>query len=337
MRINAGKLSFDAQGTVGDQIETLGRTEDIKFSPGRNRLAVTEFEDNQISLFDIEVGEFEDSPPRIVLTGHMRLRSPAFAYPHGISFIDDDTAVIANRNGAVNVIEIPSGEATGGEQPVSPMAVLSSGRLRKFNSPGSVIVHERKPGVYQLLVGNNYIHRVTSHRIDLRKGIRFGRHRVLLERGLNIPDGLCLSSGRKWLAVSNHSSHEVFVYDYTRHLGKFSKPDATLKGVSYPHGLKFTADGRFLLVADAGAPLVHVFETDGSRWEGVYRPVRSVCVMDDETFERGHYNEKEGGPKGLDINEECNVLVTSCAYQPLAFFRLDEILGEELETGSGSE
>jgi len=325
MTNEATKLPVDARDEVSDQIATLGRTEDIKMSPGRNRLAVAEFEDNQVSVFDISVVS-KNCQPQVSLTGHLRLRSPDFAYPHGISFIDDETVVIANRESAVTIVNLPASGKAGQVHTVYPLAVLSSSRLRKLNSPGSVVVHERKPGIYQLLVGNNYIHRVTSHRIDTRKGIGFGRHRILLERNLNIPDGLCLSSDRKWLAVSNHSSHEVFIYDYNRRLGKFAGPDARLKGVSYPHGLKFTRDGRNLLVADAGAPLVHVFATPGASWKGTYQPSHSVRVMDDNTFALGHYNEKEGGPKGLEIDEDWNMLVTTCEHQPLAVFDLNEIL-----------
>ncbi len=328
MIVKAAKLPVDAPNGVGDHIARLGRTEDIKLSPGRRRLAIAEFEDNQVSLFDIGV-TFENNLSRLVFTGHLRLRCPDFAYPHGISFIDDETAVIANREGAVTVISLPPSGKAGQLHTVKPLAVLSSGRLRKLKSPGSVAVHARKPGVYRLLVGNNYIHRVTSHRIDTRKGIRFGWHRVLLERDLNIPDGLCLSSDRKWLAVSNHSSQEVFVYDYGRQLGRFARPDARLQGVAYPHGLKFTRDGRHLLVADAGAPLVHVFETSGTSWKGTYRPSHSVRVMDEDTFALGHYNEKEGGPKGLEFDEEYNTLFTTCANQPLALFELSGFLRKQ--------
>jgi DNA-binding beta-propeller fold protein YncE len=318
-------LSADARPGVRDQAAALGRTEDIKLSPGRNRLAIAEFEDNRISLFDISVTR-KNGHPQVVLTGHLSLGSPGFAYPHGISFIDDETAVIANREGVVTIINLPASGKSGQVQSVAPMAALSSSRLSKLLSPGSVVVYERKPGIHQLLVGNNYIHRVTSHRVDMRKGIRFGGHRVLLERDLNIPDGLCLSSDRKWLAVSNHSSQEVFIYDYTRRLGRFARPGARLQGVAYPHGLKFTRDGHYLLVADAGAPLVHVFKNPGTSWKGTLQPIHSVRVMDQGTFELGHCNEKEGGPKGLEFDEEWNLLMTTCAHQPLAFFSLSDFL-----------
>ncbi|MGH6894014.1 MAG: hypothetical protein ACREEP_17350 [Dongiaceae bacterium] len=88
-------------------------------------------------------------------------------------------------------------------------------------------------------------------------------------------------------------------------------PDGILRCVSYPHGLRFGADDRYVFVADAGAPYVHFYANDGQGWRGVRNPVMSFRVMDEPVFVRGRHNPREGGPKGIDIDRGMNVLVAT--------------------------
>jgi hypothetical protein len=90
--------------------------------------------------------------------------------------------------------------------------------------------------------------------------------------------------------------------------------------------MQFTSDGRFVLVADGGAPYVHIYEKNRSTWRGVHNPIKSVKVMNDEDFLRGRSNAHEGGPKGIDVDNGMNVLAVTCERRPLAFFDLKAIL-----------
>jgi len=90
-------------------------------------------------------------------------------------------------------------------------------------------------------------------------------------------------------------------------------------GVSYPHGVRFTADERTVLVADAGEPFVQLYRSDGV-WEGEHEPDASIRVISEESFARGSYNRYEGGPKGLDVTRDGRLMVTSCHEEPFAFF-----------------
>jgi hypothetical protein len=90
--------------------------------------------------------------------------------------------------------------------------------------------------------------------------------------------------------------------------------------------VRFTADGQFILVADAGSPHVRIYQSDHLGWRGVRDPILSVKVLDDDDFLRGRNNIEEGGPKGLDINNDAGIFVTTCETQPLAFFDLSSIL-----------
>ena len=82
---------------------------------------------------------------------------------------------------------------------------------------------------------------------------------VLLSKDLDIPDGIAQSADGQWIAVSNHNEHTVRVYRNSISLSSSSEPNAILGRINYPHGLRFSACGQYILIADAGLPFVHIF------------------------------------------------------------------------------
>jgi hypothetical protein len=46
--------------------------------------------------------------------------------------------------------------------------------------------------------------------------------------------------------VSNHTTSQVFIYANASALNENSDPDGILRSVCYPHGVRFTSDGRFI-------------------------------------------------------------------------------------------
>ena len=195
-----------------------------------------------------------------------------------------------------------------------------------FQAPGSVAVRSLGQGHHELLVCNNSANTVTRHLIDGTGALVRGE--IVLRRWLDIPDGITLSHDGRWLAVSNHETHTVFLYERSE-IGEDADPVGILRGVSYPHGIRFAADDSYLVVADAGAPYVHVFVPSGGDWEGVGYPAATITVMDDDTFLRGRHNPQEGGPKGIDLDPRSGVLVATSECQPLAFFDLASALDGE--------
>ncbi|HET8529791.1 MAG TPA: hypothetical protein VFO08_01475 [Methylomirabilota bacterium] len=146
-----------------------------------------------------------------------------------------------------------------------------------------------------------------------------------------------MSPERRWIAVSNHTTHNVLLYENSPALNADADPDGILRGIYYPHGLRFSADGRHLFVADAGAPYLHIYAQDPDQWSGVRHPVASIRIMEDAVFERGRRNPEEGGPKGLDIDAGSKVLVVTSECQPLAFFDMPALLQIALAGGSARE
>jgi hypothetical protein len=316
------EIDYEAPDSVRAVVERLGRTEDIRFSPDNRRLAIAAFNRQAVAVLDVEIAE-RSGTRRVILTGAVEIFSTSLTLPHGLDFVDDQTLVVANRNGDVAFFRLPSAGQHRCE--LSPIQVLPAGNDSLVSSPGSVSVVGRDGGARELLVCNNAGHSVTRHSME-RGGGSARSGKLLLKKWLNLPDGLCVSSDRQWIAVSNHNTHGVLLYQWSPSLDESASPDGALRGGYFPHGLRFSPDGRYLFMADAGAPFVHIYANAGESWRGARQPAASVRVMDEPLFLRGRQNPQEGGPKGLDIDRGMNVLVITSEHQPLAFFDLPPIL-----------
>ncbi|CAH1090699.1 glycosyltransferase [Candidatus Nitrotoga sp. 1052] len=301
----------------------LGRTEDVKFSPDGRRLAIAGFNCNKILILEVDF-DFTDIHKNVVISDFVEISSLSLKNPHGLAFLDDKTLIVANRKGGASVLKLPPRGAVNKIVELPELGVIPSNLW--LYSPGSVSAISLKNGLYDVLICNNYAHYVSRHILDMTESLTVKHNEILLAKGLDIPDGVSFSNDGRWIAVSNHGKHCVFLYENTPELTQDSEPSGILHGASFPHGVRFIAEDRFILVADAGAPFVHIYEKSGDCWAGRFDPVNSFRVMNDGVFKLGRNNLQEGGPKGIDVNEDMNVLVTTCEHQPLAFFDLHEAL-----------
>ena len=322
---SGAEIQYTAPQSVRDVIASLGRTEDVRFSPGNRRLAIAAFNRSRIAVFDIDV-TMSAAGKDVALTRAVVISSTHLKRPHGLDFIDDATLIVANREGDAAIFKLPPGEISGRSCELSPIQVMRVGESHFLKSPGSVSVAREDQRLKEILICNNSSNSVTRHLLDRGAGCAVTSSEVLLEKWLDVPDGVSVSRDRRWIAVSNHGTHNVLLYEDASPLSRSADPDGMLRCVHYPHGLRFSADDRHIFVADAGAPYIHLYAKDDQGWRGVRNPVASFRVMDDSVFQRGRHNPQEGGPKGLDIDGGMNVLVVTSEFQPLAFFDLPAIL-----------
>jgi hypothetical protein len=323
-------LEFDATDGVRETIERLGRTEDLRFSPSGRRLAFACYDRARIAVADVHI-ELSSSGPEIAVTRLGLLSAKGLSEPHGVDFADEGTLVVGNRRGGIGVFRV---QDAGGEQTL--VELPGAGPSPLLDSPGSVAVRPLGGGRAEVLACNNWKGTITRHALDPGGAVTGGE--VLAAKLLDLPDGLALSGDGRWLAVSNHDGHNVFVYAYAT-LDERSDPVAVLRGARYPHGLRFDASDDRLLVADAGSPLVHIFERGAHGWSGARYPSATLTVVDEHAFARGNRNPREGGPKGIDVHRDTNVVAVTCEQQRLAFFDAggasarggdDALLGYEL-------
>lgn len=318
------QIEFKASDGVRAALSNLGRTEDVRFSPDNRLLAIAGFGRNRCLILRIDI-EHGPTGPGIFIADHMELTSSGIGEVHGIDFVDDRTLAIANRNGLVAILKLPEGELAGRHCHVEPVRQIRGSPFCKLETPGSVAVKRETNGRLSLLVCNNYAHQVTRHVLS-RRSYRPWRNRVLLKRGLDLPDGIALSHNGQWIAVSSHNTNDIKMFYASAPLGPETEPAGILRNAIYPHGLRFTPDDRHILVADAGSPVIYVYDCE-TDWRGSRAPSRRIVVLDDDTFMRGRTNIQEGGPKGLDIDRSNNVVAITCEEQTLAFFPLASILG----------
>lgn len=320
------RLDLHARGPAQEALQRLGRTEDVRFSPANRKIAIAGYLENSCFIFDVSIGP-GDGRPSVELTDVLEIRSDALEEPHGFDFIDEETLAVANRAGNVTVFRLPSGAGGKGLHRLDPVRTIRRIGLRgKVRSPGSLCVARTQAGRATLYVCNNYADLVSRHDFPTGRSFGFARNAILLKKGMSIPDGIAISPDRTRLAVSSHGTGTVLIFDDSETLSSESEPVAHLHGASYPHGLRFTPDGRFIFVADAGQPVVLLYHCPTSIWRGRYDPVAVIRVLDDETYLRGRYNPAEGGPKGLDVDATGTVLAITCEERSLAFFDLKPLM-----------
>jgi len=318
---------------VAAVIDTIGRTEDIALSPDGTRLLIAGFEANVLALVVFEIDSTNSERPVIELTGVTFVTDPLLAQPHGVDFLTDTTILVANRASEVLIIEVPSpdeGRFGCHNYRSAAKVLLNHESPASVRTPGSLAIR-RFGNLAEVVVCNNYVHDVTRHVIDLADSPVAVDHEVLINSGLQIPDGVAVSPSGTWLAISNHLTHEVLIYRYDEHLRADAEPCGRLQRMSYPHGLRFSADERHLLVADAGLPYIHAYAADDRDWTGSRQPARTARLMDDDTFGRGRYNPQEGGPKGLAFVSDDVIVVTS-EHQRLGFFSRHDLFSGPMQT-----
>ncbi|UVK40469.1 hypothetical protein LHFGNBLO_001939 [Mesorhizobium sp. AR10] len=323
------RIEFKASEAVRAALSAIGRTEDLRFSPDNRLLAIAGFARKRCLILKVEVEPAPDDP-QVTIHDFMELTSEGIGEIHGLDFIDDQTLVVANRDGMIAIFSLPGGEPAGRSREIAPIRQIKGGLFCKLKTPGSVVARQDQRGRVSLLVCNNYRNQVTRHVVDRRWGYRARKNHLLLKHGLDIPDGIALSHDGQWVAVSSHGTNDVKIYSMSAALGPDTEPAGILENANYPHGLRFTGDGRHILVADAGSPMLHIYDSD-TGWNGRHTPSRSVAVLDDETFKRGRASLEEGGPKGLDIDRSGHVVAVTCQEQTLAFFPLASMAGQPLE------
>lgn len=267
---------------------SLGRLEGVRFSPSGRWLAVASYDQDLIYLFSVVF----DEVVRLRLAGSLKAGLRA---PHDLCWLDEDSMVVACRKGPAVFVGV-NGEFLGqidGEEIVASACVTV----------------RRLVGMLEVYLGSNDRNHISRHVFD---GWREVDRRILLRRGVEVPDGLAI--GGNWLVVANARGGRLGVFDLGMDLDEDSEPDYLVGGAAFPHGVCFRGD--CLYVADAGSPYLY-----GHRWRDGWRDADfRKGVLEFEEYRRGSVNLWEGGPKGLDISGD--LLVLACQNVGLKFFKV---------------
>lgn len=320
-------IDYLPSAAVRDALAALGRTEDIRFSPDNSLAALAGYGRNTCLVVTMRIAQ-GNGGPSIFLDDFVEIHSPAIADPHGFDFIGNDRLVVANRTGAITIFRLPLLPYNGRAVTLTPERSISRiGLFHRLRTPGSVAVVPHAENAFDILVCNTFAKRVSSHRVKPGGQTVFTHGRVIAESGLDVPDGIAVSPDKRFMAISNHNNHCVSIFDLKGPKGPDATIAGTLTGPSYPHGLRFSPDGKSLYVADAGQPFIHKFDAPDGNWAVNLVPAKSVRVLSEQVFLAGRHNPQEGGPKGLDLDRTGAIVAITCEEQPLAFFDVTTLFG----------
>jgi hypothetical protein len=320
------RIPFTADAEVHSALGRLGRTEDVQFSPSGRRLALAGYVTNRVLVLDVAADPGAE-PARVEVSGAFAIGSSSIDHPHGLAWLDERTLVVANRYATVAIFELPDGRPASGEVTLDAVRTIGEDSRDLIRYPGSVSALPIGLGLAELLVCNNHVHHVSRHLVDRRDGHAVRASESLISAGLQLPDGVAHSRSGEWIAVSNHDRNCTFLYRYDDRLHDGSPPDGVLHGVRSPHGLLFTRDERWILLADADAPLVHAYYSPDADWTGERLPATSIQNLSDDTYKKGNYLAGEGGPKGIDLTPHGALLVATCDEDRLVFFDVRPAIG----------
>src|SRR5882724_3772568 len=186
------EIQYTGQQSVTDAVGSMGRTEDVRFSPSNRRLAVAAFIRNRIVVFDVDIAS-SSGATQVALTGGVELSSPALQLPHGLDFIDDSTLIVASRGSDVALFKLPSGEEIVRTHEVLPIARWPANGTTLLNAPSSVAVTHVEEDAGEVLICNNDGHTVTRHLLDRAADGAMRNSEILLNKYLNGPDSVSVS------------------------------------------------------------------------------------------------------------------------------------------------
>jgi len=336
--VTEGQLEYTASAGIRRVLSEISRTEDVRLSPDNRCLAIVDYVCDKLFLFSIRIQVPGDggAPPRIEILDYSVITSDSFHNPHGVAFLGNDDLLVCNRAADVCLFRIPSPGDHPRERKLKPYKTISGkgSLLAKVKTPGSVDCYKLGDDRYRALVCNNHWHFISSHIIRPGTSARIDNQGVLIQKALRIPDGISISRDTAWIAISNHVNGEILIYKNTPELDRNTEAAAVLKGMVCPHGVRFSPDGK-VLVADAASPYLHVYDSDKGDWDGERYPTRSIRVVDDETFYDGRYDSREGGLKGIDIDNTGRVLLTTHRFGALEFHDLNKLLSRNDAMDSG--
>jgi DNA-binding beta-propeller fold protein YncE len=332
-------LNYGASPQIRATIAGLGRTEDVRFSPDERCLAIVENRTNTIHFFEVNIkgAGVEQS---INLSAHAAISSDALDYPHGLDFLGNNHFVVANRAGELAFFKFPRDLFTKNKVKFQPVSIAREKKVfgiasGKITSPGSVCSYRISKNCYRILVCNNYQNNVVSFIADLSDSLKLKNEGLLVKRHLDLPDGVDVSLNGRYAALSCHESHNVLIYKLSPFLNRYTAPRAILRDIGCPHGVRFSADGKRIFVADAGTQFLHVFYSEGGDWNETLYAEKTIKIVDDEIYtssrtdSTGKIFPEEGGLKGLDFANNDELVVTTAEDQVLRFFSTESLVSEK--------
>jgi Lipoprotein LpqB beta-propeller domain len=158
----ADQMAVTSNDEVAVRLGLIGRTEDVAISPDGSRLAVAGYGTNAIAIVGFEIARRRQGG-HVTLTDVRMIGAEGLARPHGITFLDDQTLLVANRESELVLVELTSTRDRG---TCSARVIIDGNSRVPVRTPGSVAVRRIAGGLVDVVVCNNYAHDVTRYVLD---------------------------------------------------------------------------------------------------------------------------------------------------------------------------
>ena len=265
-------------------VSSIGRSEGVHVSPNAKKVAYSSFDMNKIIVFDFVMSDYGEIIVEKCETYGSNLNSP-----HDFAWIDDETIVVANREGPAVILGISENNGT-----------LRT--MEEMSNSNSVAV--LKGGGIRLFFCR------TNHRLDycdIDKGLNTMSSGTLMPAAdLKVPDGVAISPLGKKLVVTSALDDRIVILNLED--GNFFNLGRTDR----PHGVSFNTE-NLILSTGGGDPFI-------TCWDVRTRSVRfKLKALNEEQYAL-KYSETEGGVKGVCFCPKLKMIFATCPNAPFLVF-----------------
>lgn len=102
------RLACIGPAEVLDAIASMGRTEDVSWSPDGRRVALAAITLDRVLVVGMDC-QFENGQKVLYLTDAVEVASTSLQRPHGLCWISNSIIAVASREGNVSLFDIPGG------------------------------------------------------------------------------------------------------------------------------------------------------------------------------------------------------------------------------------
>lgn len=247
--------------------EGISFPEDVAGSPDGSLLAVTHSMSDRhgISLHSVDATSLAPRP-----AGGMLRVGTAF---HGLSFSRDSRHLAFTEIGTpgyVEVVRVDTGACTGRLEnryaPLKPKSVA-------FSPGGHFVAVTLAPNVVREDVAVEAGGMLAVHRFDVAAGVIAPEPAALLRSAGDALNGveactiLPAASGRPYrILAANQAADLVPAFDFDATAGTLAFAGVFAAGLSFPHGIDASADGRFVAVTNYGDDTLRVARVAPDGW-----------------------------------------------------------------------
>ena len=246
----------------------------------------------------------------MAITRLRELASSSLHDPHGVDFLTRRRWSSAIAKGGVVVFRLPAASDGSSSSGPTRSARPRGGRGR----PGSVRVDGRRAA----LVCNNWANTITRQTAEAGGGPDAGE--AVLRKRLDLPDGRGGQQRRRWLVDQEIITRTSSLSIRTRRRSRRRARRRPARGPLSARGVlrsRRPVSARRRRGPAAGARL----QTEQRRLAGRRLSGRGDPRDGRRDLARGHVNPQEGGPKGIDLYPQANVLAVTAESEASRILR----------------